>query len=472
MAAAAAAGRRLVTLGGKGSSLTPSSMFEVADGLARVAIDSSALSRRSSSSTSKSDAKFRFSIPDYFTRKEARASVILLLNKLLLSSSASACPQVVEILEQNDLGSDYTLSNVASDDLLLLDYSAAAIAGVSAILDHRSAALASIVDAVAALSCEALRADVTPFNLMDSGDGSSSKDAVSVASDFKVFFNGSKFINSGKKPSDASVAEIPSLHGRFRYVSRSLHSITRVELNSGFGAGSSKVLSTALEPLASTLSYLGENSVCRTELLVSTSISDEGFRSRLSEMLAAAKSLRPALSELYASSSAARLQKDYLLFVHKTCELLDLVRSIVSWEATAAFVSLGGSEVFADRIQGDNGSLSELTIGDNPKADKKSEKKKKVVLGKGTIALMQFIKGRLLQGAAKYDLEKCAQDFQSLLDPESPGFDDLVAKVKEIVETNESRRLPKLPKVQCCHIWGEICISISLVVSCSIIREA
>ncbi|KAL1556743.1 histidine--tRNA ligase [Salvia divinorum] len=442
-----AAGRRTVTLGGKGSSLTSSSVFDVSSSLARVTIDSSALSRRSTTSTS-SAAKFSFTIPEYFTAKEARASVILLLNKLLLSfsSSASACTNLVEILELNVLGLDYTLDNVASDELAMVDYSVTAIAGVSAILDHRSSTLVPIVDAVAALSCEALRADVSPFNLMDSGDGSTAKDAVAVAADFKVFFNGSKLVNSEKKLSHSSMAEIPSLHGDFRDVSRSLRSKTRVQLNSGFGAGSVKVLSMSLGNLASSLSYLGINSILRTDLLLSGSISDVELCSRLSEMVAA-KCLRLALEELYASSQAARLQEDYLLFVHKIYELLDVVRDIVSWEATVAFISLGGGEIFGDRILGDNGSLSESSIGDNHKADKKSEKKKKkVVMGKGTIALMQFIKDRLLGGAGIYDLEKCAQDFQSLLDPEGPHFDDLLAKLKEIVETNESRRLPKLPK--------------------------
>lgn len=444
---AAAAGRRAVTLGGKGSSLTSSSVFDVANGFAHIAIDSSALSRRSSSSSSTSAAKFPFSIPGYFTAEEARASVIILLNKLLLSSSTSACAQLVEILEQDALSSYYTVNDVASEDLAVLDYSDVAIDGVAAILDHRSSALASVADAVAALSCEALRADVSPFNLMDSGDGSSAKDAVAVASDFKVFFNGSKLVNSGRKLSDSSVAEIPSVHGDFREISRSLHSKARVQLNSGFRAGSAKVMSTALLSLAISLLNLGVNSVRRTELLVSSSIPDAELRSRLSEMLAAKCLLPDALEELSATSQAALRKKDYLLFLHKIYELLDAVRNIVSWEGIAAFVSLEGSEIFADKTRGDNGSLSEPSTGDNPKTDKKSEKKKKVVLGKGTTALMQFIKEKLLGGAAKSDLEKCAQDFLSLLDPKGSGIDDLLKKVKEIVESNESRRLPKIAKV-------------------------
>ncbi|KAH6801148.1 Class II aaRS and biotin synthetases superfamily protein [Perilla frutescens var. hirtella] len=391
--------------------------------------------------------KFRFSIPDFLTPEEARASVIPLLNNLVLSSSSSAaCAQLVEILNKNVVSPGYTLNDVTSDDLAVLDYPSAAIAGVSALVDHRCSALASIADAVAALSCEALRADVSPFNLMDSGDGLSPKDAVAVAANFRVFFNGSKLVNSGKKQfSDSSVAEIPLVHGSFWEFSRLLHSKTRVELNSGFRAGSAKAMSTALLSLALSLSNLGDNSVLRTGLLVSSSISDVELRSRLSEMVAA-KCLRVELHSRMSEILAAKCllpesssQEHYLLFSHKLYELLDVVRNIVSWEAIAAFVSLEGCETFADRIQPDNSSLSE--------PDKKSEKKRKVVvLGKGTTAIMQYIKGRLLCPTPKYDLEKCSQDFQSLLDPKGSGFDDLLAEVKEIVESNENRRLPKLPK--------------------------
>ncbi|KAG8383233.1 hypothetical protein BUALT_Bualt05G0163100 [Buddleja alternifolia] len=438
--AAAAAGRRTVTLGGKGASLTSSSVFEVAHGGASVTIDSSALSRRSSSN---STTNFAFSIPNYFTGEEIRASLLLLLNKILLSSSsASASAQLQEILERDVLSPDYTINDVSSDDL---DYSVAAIDGVSAIFDHLSSALSSIADAVAAISCEALRADVSPFNLMDSGDGSSSKDAVAVASDFKVFFNGSKLVSSGKFV-DTSVAEIPLVHGGFREVSRLLHSKTRVQLNSGFRAGSVKDMSTALSSLALSLLNLGDISARRTKLLVANSIADVELSSRLSKMLETDCKRADSLEELCASSQAALRKKDYLLFLHNVYELLNVVREIVSWEAVAAFIALEGRDIFVEKIQGDNGSVGEPSTGDKVKIDKKTEKKKKVVLGKGTTALMQFIMDRLLGGAKKGDLEKLAKDIVSLLDPRGSGFDDVLTKVKEIVESNESRRLPKLPK--------------------------
>ncbi|XP_012855311.1 PREDICTED: LOW QUALITY PROTEIN: histidine--tRNA ligase [Erythranthe guttata] len=444
---AAATGKRIVSLGGKGSALTSSSVFEVANGLARLTIDSSALSRRSSSSNS-AVSEFQFSVPDYFSPEESRASLLLLLNKLLLSSSSSAAPQLLEILEGNVLlSSNYTLNGVASEDLALLDFSVAAIDGISAVLDHRSSALSSIADAVAALSCEALRADASPFNLMDSGDGSSAKDAVAVAADFKVFFNGSKWLNSASKVLDSSVAEIPSVHGNFREISRSLHSKTRVQLNSGFRFGSAKDMSTALSSLAISLSNLGDISLRRVELLVANSVSDMALRPTLLVLLAAECPRADALEELCASLQSALRRKEYLRFLHSIYELLTVVGKIIQWEAIAAFVSLEGSEYFLEKTQGNNGSVSEPAIVENVKTDKKkTEKKKKVVLGKGTSALVQFIKDRFAGGATKSDLEKCIRDFLSLLDPRSSGFDDLLTKVKEIVESNESRRLPKLAK--------------------------
>lgn len=108
----------------------------------------------------------------------------------------------------------------------------------------------------------------------------------------------------------------------------------------------------------------------------------------------------------------------------------------------AAFITLEES-YFVEKNRG-NGSINVPSSADGAKSDRKSEKKKKVSLGKGTNALVQFIKERFLGGTTKYDLDKFAEDFHSLLNPRDSGFDELLKKVKEIVESNESRRLPKL----------------------------
>ncbi|KAK4488942.1 hypothetical protein RD792_004733 [Penstemon davidsonii] len=434
-----AAVKSIVTLGSKGSSLSSTDVFAVANDVARITIDSSAFPHRSSSSTTNST----FSLPNFFTTEEIRASLFLLLNKLLLLSSPSATAQILQILERNELTFDYALEGVAP---AVVDYTAASIDGVSAVIDHCSAALSAVSDAVAAISCEVLRSDISPFNLIDSGDGSSSKDAVAVAADFKVFFNGSKLINSGTKFLDGCVSEIPLVHGSFREVSRLLHSKARVQLNSGFRAGSVKDVSTALLTLALSLSNLGDISIRRARFVVESSISDFNLSGCLSKLLDDKCPAVDVLEELLDSSQAALRKKDYLLFMHNVYELLDVVRRIVSWEGVTAFVALEGSAIFVEKIVGDNGSVTEPLSGDNAKSDKKAEKKKKVVLGKGTAAFMQFIKEELLRGATTIGLEKFALDFLELLDPRKSGFDVLLKKLKDIVESNESRRLPKLPK--------------------------
>jgi histidyl-tRNA synthetase len=84
--------------------------------------------------------------------------------------------------------------------------------------------------------------------------------------------------------------------------------------------------------------------------------------------------------------------------------------------------------------------------------ERKSENKKKVVLGKGTSVIVQLIKDRLQgKGGGGSEgtglLEKWIEDISLFLDPKDREFDGLLQKVKDIVESNESRRLPKLPKV-------------------------
>ena len=82
--------------------------------------------------------------------------------------------------------------------------------GVSTLLDHESATLSAVFDAVVALSCEAIKADVAAvFNSMDSQDGFSAKEEVGVASDMKILLNGSKLV--GKVEID-SVSKIAKVH--------------------------------------------------------------------------------------------------------------------------------------------------------------------------------------------------------------------------------------------------------------------
>lgn len=444
----------MVTVGGKGSSLSSSSVFDIANGLSRLSIDSSALSKVSSSSnakTSKTNAptvSASFSILSNLTSDEARASLVVLLNKLLLSSSTSAAVnQLSDIILKDVLSSsnvqisfDNTIDGVSPGD-----FSVAAIAGISAILDHRSSALSVITDAIAALSCEALGADISAFNLNDSGDGSSAKDVVAVASDLKILLNGSKFVN--REGDEPAVSGVPVVHGKFREISRLLHSSTRVQLNSATvsnsgSSGTASSMCTTLFSLAVALKDLGNISYNRAKRIVDSRITgDDEFPAMLIK-----ECPRPdQLKALFASLVSAHSDEEYVKFSHDVSSLLVMVEKIISWEALAAFLSLEGR----DFIPSGDTSVGE----DSAKTAAKKGAKKKKILGKGTTALVQFLKDRLLSMPIQTEasqtvmaLENLVRNFLSLLDPKDLGFDTLLKKVKDIVESNESRRLPKLPK--------------------------
>nr|GEV48967.1 histidine--tRNA ligase, cytoplasmic [Tanacetum cinerariifolium] len=180
---------------------------------------------------------------------------------------------------------------------------------ICALLDCAASSLSIVADAVAALSCEALKTDTsTAFNLFtDSGDGFFDKDRASVASDFKVLLNGSKMLGGNTQCSDL-VFDIPRTHGRLKSLCILIHSSTRVELNS-----IPLVLRGASKDLT-------------------------GFFSSLAFAL-------ESLEDSVMSFVAFKKEKSYIKSLHEVYGLSEAVRKILSWEATISFISLEGSEL-------------------------------------------------------------------------------------------------------------------------------
>lgn len=446
----------VITLGGKGSSLSSSSVYAIAHGFALVRIDSSALERLSSSSNSRNAAstKHQVFIPNFLTREEARASLAVLLNKLIISSS-SGIRSVIPVLIAETLNSkpetlQFESLDVTDEELSVFKQSCYVLNGICALLDHQSAALSSIADAVAAISCEASRADVSAFGLMDSGDGFASKEEVGVANDMKVLLNGSKLV--GKIESGA-FSKIPKNHGCLREQAKLVHSKMRVELNScmKFGKGGSlssgieDSVRTALLSFAAVLWDLGKCSLYRGKLILSSN-SNENVKASLVGLLDRECPSNESLKKEYKLVSELALDDQYDEFVHTVNVLLVTVWKIVAWEAIAAFLTIEGGELLG---KGQDVDINEV----NEKVVKKNEKKKKAVLGKGTSVVVQLIKDRLqgkgggASAGGLGSLENSVKDLLSFLDPKASEFDNLLKKIKEIVESNESRRLPKLPKV-------------------------
>ncbi|EOY09831.1 Class II aaRS and biotin synthetases superfamily protein, putative [Theobroma cacao] len=299
------------------------------------------------------------------------------------------------------------------------------------LLDESSSALSTIAVVVAALSCEAARANLSAFDLTDSGDGSVAKDDIGVASDIKVLLNGSKLVASSNKGDDKinidSFSKIPVVNGNVREAVKSLHSVIRVVSNTGDKLGG-KVLHLGFE-----LRNLGESSLERVRLNLG-SVGIEGIKGIFEKDCLSEESLRNGVQ----LAVEAGLEKDYLKLVKEVDLVLGIVWKIVAWEAVTAFFVLEGGEVLSEKSGGQRGEAD----GGNVKAEKK--KKKKILLGKGTSFIVEVIKNSVMSKVE--GLEKVVEDLLSFLDPKSPEFDGLLKKMKEILESNESRRIPKTPK--------------------------
>ncbi|XP_030474690.1 histidine--tRNA ligase, cytoplasmic [Syzygium oleosum] len=447
--AAATATAVVVTLGGKGSSLSASSSYAVAAGTARLRVDSSASDRLAASPANRISpaANFQISFPPYFSVVETRASLTVLLNKLLLSGSSGTRTVLVDLI-LDSLSSvpprDFGNLAVTDEEVCILENAHSSLYGICAVLDHLSTALSTTVDAVAALSCEAIKANVAVFNPMDSGDGFVQKDEIGVASDMKVLLNGSKLV--GEVESEA-ISCIPKVHATLRRVVKSVHSEVRVYLHSsvriqktGSAAdGAADDVVNVLLPLADALLRIGKSSLCRAKMNLD-SIAADALKSSLTGMFEKDCVRMDDLENEKKVIVDAYIGGDFEKFVHELYVLCDRVWKIVAWEAITAFVALEGSELI------EKGKHDEIN---GVQADKKSEKKKKkkVLLGRGTAVVVQLIKDRFQRnGDSTGSLEKLVKDLLLFLDTRGPEFDNFLNKVKDIVDSNESRRLPKLAK--------------------------
>ncbi|KAI6691336.1 hypothetical protein NL676_028164 [Syzygium grande] len=432
----------------------------------------SSVSSSSARAVSAGTAGFQIRFPPYFSVAETRASLAVLRNKLLISGCSGTRTDLVDRISDSldsvppprgclDVGHALT-----DEELYILEHSRAALYGICAVLDPLSTALSTTVDAVAALSCEAIGADVAVFNLMDSGDGFDSKEEIGVASDLRVLLNGSKLV--GKVESEA-ISCIPKLHASLRRVVTSVHSQVRVYLNSrvriqkvGSSAdGAAKAVEVVMSPLAVVLLAIGRTSLCRAKMNLD-SIGADALKSRLTGMFEKECVSTDDLEKEKKVLNNAQMGEDIEKFVHKLYVLCGHVWKIVAWEAITAFVALEGSELSEkgkheeiNGVQADKKSEKKKKLSEKEKheeingvqTDKKSEKKKKVLLGRGTAVVVQLIKGRFqTNGDSTGSLEKLVQDLLLFLDTRGPEFDDFSNKVKEIVDSNESRRLPKVPK--------------------------
>ncbi|KAI3947179.1 hypothetical protein MKW92_011527 [Papaver armeniacum] len=477
----ASGSNEVIIIGGKGSSLSSSSVYAIANGLSKVDIDSSVSKKLDFNSSEKINLNYSVgevkSIPNsLLTLIETRACLVLLLNKLIITQIdiRFLLPDLIcKTLNQERfdfrnldfssalgfLDSFFKLNGITlgetgytPGELNVLEKS---VYGICAILDCCSSSLSPIADAVASLSCEALNADasVLAVRSLDSGNGFSIKDVVSVARDFKVLLNGSNLL-VGKTKGCQLLSEITEVHGSFRESVKQIHSITLVELNtsvkiskdgSSSSAGSQKPLVKTFFSFAMSVFHLGESSFYRAGLLADVAGSNMGeiFQCGCPNI----DELRNAITCI---TTLASCEVNYLGFFHVINRLVATVRDILAWEAVLAIRSLERMESLERNAEVSVAALSVEANQVKENLGKKNQKKNKVVLGKGTVVIKQLLMDRLktgghpFWGCAHFNNWVC--NLSLLFEPKDPQLHTFLKKMKEMVETNESRRLPKLPK--------------------------
>ncbi|XP_010474780.1 PREDICTED: histidine--tRNA ligase, cytoplasmic-like isoform X2 [Camelina sativa] len=124
-----------INLRGKGSSFTSPSVYKIASGVANVRIDSSAIERFSTRNTP-SIKRSSLGIPEGLTNEEARASLAVILNKLILSTSgppsSSTARSVLPIKILNSEAESFELGeiDVTEGENIVLEKSFASLIGL------------------------------------------------------------------------------------------------------------------------------------------------------------------------------------------------------------------------------------------------------------------------------------------------------------------------------------------------------
>ncbi|XP_066361841.1 histidine--tRNA ligase, cytoplasmic-like isoform X1 [Miscanthus floridulus] len=460
--ASTSAAAATVMLGGKGATLSPAAVYALSLGLAAPGIDPSAqksLSTRAAS-PQETPAPLAAAIAS-LAPTESRAAAAVLLNKLVLTSSDSASALVTAATAARLAGSldlAAALPLGSRDEAAVAAASAPAAVALAALIDCCAAPLARVADAVAALSCEAARGDAAAaFDVPASGDGLSSKDEADVAADIKVLVFGSKLVGAaaGGAPAAATFAKVPALNGIFRQAVRALHTLVRIELNAPVklgkrdagetGEGKEEALVVLATQLARAVQALCKLSVARARLCAE-SIADAELREKLTGGVSV-DDLKGMLDKVLIDSDAVSVLKGVYNHLLK-------FRDYLAWEAAVAMAVIGAdSSIEKPQAAAENEAASSTEKpqagGDKAKGDKKSKKKK--TLGKGTSAVLMLLRDHVTNGSTVASVNSVlvaewATSLSSLFDPKCSGLESLVEKVKEIVESNEVRRLPKIPK--------------------------
>ncbi|CAN6449854.1 unnamed protein product [Victoria cruziana] len=462
-------GRSVVNVGGKGSVLSPESIFSVANSIASLNVDPSLSQKPCVPERPAGPSTPRKPLALNLTPEETRATIAVFVNKLVLSNLSSKSRPSLAISLADALNGDHEVE-IAPDfstvvvrdgvEIGIYDKEFEAAEGavsasfaVAALIEHSVASLCPVVDAVAAMSCEVSGVDEKVFDLPVSSDGLVSSEVTDAAADIKRFVFESNLLGTLK---ETPFASIPYMHGSLRGALKALRSKVRVETNSterkfsGYMFSEEALVNSVL-PLVNLLRNLGGNSLARAKTCIET-LKDAELRVRMMEIVSRkcfnTESLKGRAKKILEVSAD---EGEGALFLHEIYDFLKKTREIIAWEAAVAELVLRVRE------------RALANAANEPREKEKNGKKKKgsseMVVGKGTAAI-RLVVGRVIESRLRCEngnvegkvndadtqVAEWAREVCSLFDPKDPELTVFLDSVKGIVESNQMRRLPKIPK--------------------------
>eukprot|EP00252_Welwitschia_mirabilis_P026656 TRINITY_DN8803_c0_g1_i2.p1 TRINITY_DN8803_c0_g1~~TRINITY_DN8803_c0_g1_i2.p1 ORF type:complete len:988 (-),score=194.47 TRINITY_DN8803_c0_g1_i2:301-3126(-) len=493
-----------VVLGGKGAALSADSVYSVAYGTSRVQIDLSALQKISNSSGksafSSLNAKQNGEEVPLLSPPECRAALVVLANKLLQCQVRAVIPLFIERVLNNGIGLKLPASDdgvacaiaeeiaklkddfesgglcsvskdeffVSVEEFSVMVASNAVTTGLSALAIHYASTLCSVADAVAALSCEAVQVNAKGFELEVSPEGFSNKTEIDVASDLRTLFFGSKMVTLKNQAFEgaSSFFAIPSVHGCFREDLKITQSKVRIEIN--YVPYHKRLLQDATQllslgktilSLAVSLKSVAAISIFRSEnhIKMLNSLCKSDKFEQCFERQPSMDSLQTRLQSIFSNIATVNDEANVALVAKEILALLQGIRQILAWEAAYALSLIALREECIAAEKGGQEHDNWKEDAGNPgkqKGEKKKKGKAEIVLGKGTSfirqTMLQITQSRLQRFSEQTCLEKCLDEcvgsLCSFFDPKSPQLQAMIDVIKSLLESNESRRLPKIPK--------------------------
>lgn len=403
-------------------------------------------------------------------------------------------PSATEYLTKASIEAAPQLST--SERVAIIDGQSAA-AGTGAIVVHASKTLLSTLNAIAALSAEALGADIKSFDAALS-EAQPLKSAATTADALRAMLDGSRQVNAKKggvgivKP----IVDVPFVHGAAVDSLTTAGTAVKAELATGAATPGkddglqlvgSPALTSALIAAASNLLRVARLSTQRSALLynrlpTTSSAAAAALSEKLTSHTASVKEVEQQLAAVMQEEASGSSPPPALAAALAAHAAMAVVYDIAVTESVLAVISLRLQEEAtaapppsAETTTVANGGDaavdgSSTTTNDKQQQNKKKDKKKGpqgMSLGKGTTLLRTTLEAAATgvafnadaeeQLAAKLsfvDLNKAPVDeivtalenIAAVLEPTGHNASVLLSNIQSVVEANQASRKPKIAK--------------------------